>query len=122
MRLVVFGVLVADMGPGPLTGPALGSTAVAGGFLAAALVAGGLWVRRRSASRRFGGARRAFYLLLGSAALFGTAFPILMGLYFPPFLLLAFSLLVACPYFVLKGLRTPREGVVPPEPPTPRED
>jgi hypothetical protein len=118
------GFLFADAGPGPLLYPAGGSAAVAGGFLALAAVAGGLWLARRWRDRPVRGSRRVFWVCLGCAAVFASVPVGLLGLFLFWLLPLALLLLVGGVKLIVWGVRGPRPGTDAPngEPGSGRKD
>jgi hypothetical protein len=113
------GLPLADVGPGPLIYPAGGSAALAGLCLALAVVAGGLWLARRSRGQPDRVPRKVFWVSLGVAAVLAAASTAVVGLFVPPALIATLMLLVAGTVLIGRGVRGPRpagaDSVVPPE-------
>ena len=111
LNILLHTLPLADVGPAPLILPLGGSALVAGVFLAAALVTGGLWLIRRARSQPTDGPRRWFWLSLAGAFGF-AAIPLgVIGLVEPGLLVPTVALVLACIVCVVIMLKTRRESV-----------
>lgn len=104
--LITSGFPIADTGPGFLVfaGGSL-VTIIAGLFLSVAIVAGGLWLIRRSQKRPPLSAPRYFWFFLGVALCIGALAACVFALFDPAFLALAGAMLVLGVLSVRSGVK-----------------
>jgi hypothetical protein len=103
--------ILADAGPGPLLAPIGGAVAIAGLFLSCAIVSAGFWIIRSARNQEAVGAKRTFWISLGSVCIC-IAVPLgLLGLFLVILLPLALLLLVVGIVLIVHGIIIPRRPV-----------